>query len=53
MVLQLLVNAGEYNSLYENHASMYQGDSGIDLFFPADVEIPADSTVIVDMMVSC
>lgn len=53
MVLQLLVNAGEYNSLYENHASMYQGDSGIDLFFPEDVKVPADSTILVNMKVSC
>jgi len=53
MVLQLLINAGENIGLYEKHAAAYQGDSGIDLFFPSDVVVSANSTLLVDLGISC
>ena len=53
MVLQLLINTGENIGLYEKHAAAYQGDSGIDIFFPSDVVVPANSTLLVDLGISC
>lgn len=53
MALQLFIKTGENNDLYQNHSAAYKGDSGIDLFFPRDVTIPAHGTLLVDLGISC
>lgn len=42
-----------YTHFYEKHTSAYNGDSGIDLFFPHDVEVGPKQTVLVDLGVCC
>lgn len=41
---------GQYNEL---HDSAYEGDSGIDLFFPNSYRIPARSQVLLDFEIAC
>ncbi len=38
---------------YENHSSAFEGDVGIDLFIPHNVNIPAKSTYLIDLEISC
>jgi dUTP pyrophosphatase len=39
--------------MYTEHSAAYEGDSGIDLFFPENLIIPAKGTVLIDLGVSC
>mgnify|MGYP001562240565 CR=1 FL=1 len=43
----------EVLSFYEDHSFAEKGDSGLDLFFPNDIIIPAHKTVLVDLGISC
>jgi dUTP pyrophosphatase len=43
----------EVKDLYKNHKTYHEGDSGLDLFITKDQIIPANSTVIVDLQISC
>ncbi|HEY9703206.1 MAG TPA: hypothetical protein V6C58_12205 [Allocoleopsis sp.] len=53
--MELLLKAcnEEVKELYVSHSQAYMGDSGLDLFFPEIVVIPAKSTVLVDFQVCC
>lgn len=42
-----------YTDLYINHKSAYEGDAGLDLFFPNDLTIRRNSTMLVDLEISC
>lgn len=42
-----------HQDLYENHYIAYAGDAGIDLFFVKDIAIPAKTTMLIDLEVSC
>lgn len=42
-----------HKNFYKERAAAYEGDAGLDLFFPNDVTIPAKSTVLVDFEVKC
>ncbi len=54
MVLVLKgVASSNVKEFYENHNSAYEGDVGIDLFIPHDVNIPAKSTYMIDLEISC
>lgn len=54
MVLTLNAVVSEnVKEFYVNHASAYEGDVGIDLFIPHDVNIPAKSTYLIDLEISC
>lgn len=44
----LRVPSEENKSLYESHASAYEGDAGLDLFVANDTEVPPGQTVLVD-----
>lgn len=41
------------NQFYINHSSAFEGDSGIDLFFPQDVICEPLSTKIIDLEICC
>lgn len=43
----------ELKSLYSHHTAAYKGDSGIDLFFPKDVIVPANTSVMIDLEICC
>lgn len=54
MTIQLLIKASEnIKEYYFNHTSAYEGDSGIDLFFPHDITIKPGSTILIDMEIAC
>jgi len=38
---------------YVSHSTYHEGDSGLDLFVPKDVEIEPGKTVLVDMGIQC
>lgn len=40
------------NDLYANHSSAYDGDAGLDLFFPEDLTIKGGETKLVDLRVA-
>jgi len=39
--------------LYKDHSTYNEGDSGLDLFVTEDATIPAQTTVFIDLMISC
>lgn len=43
----------EVKEFYIDHTFAEKGDSGLDLFFPRDILIPANSTVLVDLDIQC
>ena len=38
---------------YKNHSSYHEGDSGLDLFVPNDIEIKCGETVFIDLKIKC
>lgn len=38
---------------YKNHSFAYSGDSGLDVFFPEDIIVPAGETLLIDLQISC
>jgi dUTP pyrophosphatase len=42
-----------HKDLYLNHQSAYGGDAGVDLFFPSDLVVFRNSTMLIDLEVSC
>lgn len=53
MELYIKRNFEDSEGYYNNHGFGKPGDSGLDLFFPEDVVIPAKSTVLVDLKIAC
>lgn len=43
----------QHKKFYEGTAAAYEGDSGLDLFFPNDITVPAKTTVLIDFEVKC
>lgn len=41
------------SDLYKDHSTYNEGDSGLDLFVTEDATIPAQTTVFIDLMISC
>lgn len=39
--------------LYKNHKAAYEGDAGIDLFFPESIDIEPGETRLIDMKIKC
>jgi dUTP pyrophosphatase len=50
--LQLFMKT-KHLDLYSGHASAFEGDSGIDLFFVEDVVVKAGETMLIDLEVAC
>lgn len=40
-------------SFYEDHKMIYEGDSGLDLFVPDDIEIECGETKLIDLKIKC
>jgi dUTP pyrophosphatase len=51
--MDLVIESDLYNCPYENHSIAYSGDAGIDLFFPEDVVVPANTTKLIDLQIKC
>lgn len=45
--------ATKHRELYKAHSVAYEGDAGIDLFFPRDVLVPGRGSALIDLEVSC
>lgn len=43
----------QVKELYINHKTYHEGDSGLDLFITNEQLIPANSTVLIDLQISC
>lgn len=39
--------------LYSNHSTYHAGDSGLDLFFPEDINLGPHETKIINLMIKC
>ena len=53
MLLQLKPENDNIMMMYVDHATYHSGDSGLDLFFPEDINIPPKETVIIDLQIQC
>ena len=53
MHLSILAETPGIRSLYESHSTYHDGDSGLDLFFPEDVNIEARETKIISLGIKC
>jgi dUTP pyrophosphatase len=53
MKLRILPQNDRAKVLYANHTTFHEGDSGLDVYFPDDVNIEGYSTTIVDLEISC
>jgi dUTP pyrophosphatase len=53
MHLKILPENQEVLSLYENHSTYHEGDSGLDVFFPFDVDIGPHETKLINLHITC
>ena len=53
MHLSILAENGEIESLYCNHSTYHEGDSGLDLFFIEEINIGAKSTKLISLGIKC
>ena len=54
MHLKIKANNQAVSELYVNHTSYHEGDSGLDLFVPEDVVIPAGAiSCMINLSISC
>jgi len=53
MVLAIKPENDTILMMYSGHDAYHPGDSGVDLFFPEDVNIPPKTTVVIDFKIQC
>jgi dUTP pyrophosphatase len=53
MHLSILAGNGGIESLYCNHSTYHEGDSGLDLFFIEEINIGAKTTKLVSLGIKC
>lgn len=53
MHLLILPGNSTVESLYTNHTTFHNGDSGLDLFFTEDMTIPSKSTKLISLSLKC
>tara|TARA_B110001469_G_scaffold77180_1_gene73089 strand:+ start:91 stop:543 length:453 start_codon:yes stop_codon:yes gene_type:complete len=53
MHLSILPENDEIRGMYETHSYYHVGDSGLDLFFPEDINIEAGETKLIDLKIKC
>ena len=53
MHLSILAETPEIRTLYENHSTYHEGDSGLDLFFPEEVNMEPRETKIISLGIKC
>ena len=52
-ILNIKPDNDEIKSMYENHSHFHDGDCGLDLFVPRDIEIMPGETKLVDLGIKC
>ena len=53
MKLRILPQNDRTKVLYTEHTTFHEGDSGLDVYFPNDVNITGLSTTMVDLEIAC
>jgi len=53
MHISILPENTEIKNMYKNHSTYHEGDSGLDLFFPEDVNIGPNETKLVSLGIKC
>jgi dUTP pyrophosphatase len=53
MHLKILPENQEVSSLYENHSTYHEGDSGLDIFFPSDVVVAPHEMKLINLHITC
>ena len=53
MMLHLKPENDNVMMMYIDHDTYHSGDSGLDIFFPEDINIPPKETVIIDLRIQC
>ena len=53
MILCLKPDNDNVMMMYIDHDTYHSGDSGLDLFFPEDINIPPKETVTIDLKIQC
>jgi len=53
MHLSILPEDSEIQSMYQDHSTYHEGDSGLDLFFPEDVNMEPHETKIISLGIKC
>lgn len=50
--MELIIET-QHKNFYEKHSVAYEGDSGVDLFFPREIIVKSKSTLLVDLEIRC
>jgi len=53
MHLSILSETPEVTTLYDDHSTYHEGDSGLDLFFPEEVNMEPRETKIISLGIKC
>lgn len=53
MHLKILCDNPEVLSMYKEHTTYHPGDSGLDLFFPEDINLNPHETKIINLQIKC
>jgi len=53
MHLRIVPDNQEIGELYSNHSTYHEGDSGLDLFFPGEVNIGPRETRLINLKIRC
>lgn len=53
MELCIKLNFEDVEGYYKDHGFGKPGDSGLDVFFPEDITVPAKTTMLVDLKIAC
>ena len=53
MNLRVFVENQDIRELYNNHSTYHEGDSGLDLFFPEEINIGPRETKLINLHIKC
>ena len=51
--IRILANNQDVAELYKNHSTYHQGDSGLDVFFPDEINVGAKETKLINLKIKC
>ena len=51
--IKILPDNQEVQALYENHSTYHEGDSGLDLFFPDEINVGPKETKLINLKIKC
>ena len=51
--IRILANNQDVAELYQNHSTYHQGDSGLDVFFPDEINVGPKETKLINLKIKC